>query len=962
MKNATTRLRIHSLSHITIMNPNSRFLSACVAALVTTLSAQAQFSFQKDDKICLIGNSLAERMQHDCWVETLLQRELPKQNLTFRNLAASGDQVSRRPRSEHVPDSVSLLTLCKADVIFSFFGYNESFDGPGGIEKFKQDYAKMIDEYKAKNFNGKQSLKFVIFSPIAVENTKSRFVPDGTKSNAILEQYTAALKEVAEQKKETFVDLFTASKELYAKAKEPLTLNGVHLSNEGNRQLAMVIAKALLAKNVASSPSDKKLREAVMMKDIYWHNRYRASDSNDVWGNRSGLRFVNGQSNGDVLQHEIAMWDVLTVNRDKRVWALAQGSDLKIDDSNVPAALPVMSNIGDKNNNKVDYVDGKEAVALMKTAPGFKVNLFADEKMFPELIKPVQMSVDTKGRLWAAAWQTYPKWEPGKSMEDRLLIFPDNNRDGVADKCITFAKVHNPTGFVFWNGGVLVASCPDIIFLKDTDGDDVADVRQVYLQGLDSADTHHAVNNMFLGPDGAVYYQRGVFIVENVETPWSKAYETSSSGMYRFDPRKFIFSFHAENGPNPHGVSFDAWGYHYATDGTSGNAFQVVPQQNGFKMRVLLNTFVRPVPSSGIMYRTQVPPENQQNFMICNSIGFLGIKQYKLNRNPQNGEVNGTEVPDLMVSSDKNFRPTDVEIGDDGALYFSDWQNIIIGHMQHNVRDPKRDHEHGRIYRMIAEGRPLETHVKIDGEKIPTLLNNLKHPTDQVRYRTRIELSEHKPDEVIAACKTWMKQFDPKKVEDAHHLLEALWIHQQFDVKDFALLETVLNSPEPHARVAAKTVQHYWSGKGIDKKAIVEDVSPFAKSPAPKVREDGTLEVTIATVVEAMKYEIPEFSAKAGQKVELVFNNPDNMPHNIVITSPGAADEIMNAALALGADGFKKDFIPDSPKVLAHTKMLDKNKTETIKFTLPAEPGDYQFICTFPGHGTLMRGVIKVSK
>ena len=80
-------------------------------------------------------------------------------------------------------------------------------------------------------------------------------------------------------------------------------------------------------------------------------------------------------------------------------------------------------------------------------------------------------------------------------MEDRLLILPDENRDGVADKAITFAKVHNPTGIEFWNGGVIVSSVPDILFLKDTDGDDVADVRIRLFHGLDSADTHHSANN-----------------------------------------------------------------------------------------------------------------------------------------------------------------------------------------------------------------------------------------------------------------------------------------------------------------------------------------------------------------------------------------------------------------------------------------------------------------------------------
>ena len=128
--------------------------------------------------------------------------------------------------------------------------------------------------------------------------------------------------------------------------------------------------------------------------------------------------------------------------------------------------------------------------------------------------------------------------------------------------------------------------------------------------------------------------------------------------------------------------------------GTSGNPFQCVPDAKGFTMRELFKKTVRPVPSSGIISSAQFPPENQQNFLVCNAIGFLGIKQYRIDRDPATGFAAGVEVENLVQSADKNFRPTDVEFGDDGALYFSDWHNMIIGHMQHNVRDPSRAFPH----------------------------------------------------------------------------------------------------------------------------------------------------------------------------------------------------------------------------------------------------------------------------
>jgi azurin/lysophospholipase L1-like esterase len=932
--------------------------------------AQAPFAFEKGDHICLIGNSLADRMQHDGWLETLLQSRASDRQLVIRNLGWSGDQVARRPRTQGYPSPEEWLTQCRADVIFCFFGYNESFAGDGGLDRFKSDLTSMVKGYQATNFNGRTPPRLVLFSPIAHENLKDPNLPDGTANNKRLAGYTAAMKEVADAEKVPFVDLFAPSRALYAAAARPLTLNGVHLGDEGNRQLAEVIASALFGAKVTASRGLEKLREAVLDKNMHWHNCYRAADANDIWGGRSSLKFVNDQSNATVLQHEVAQLELMTAHRDPRIWALARGGELNVDDSNVPPPIEVVSNIGGgsrsssaKKEGTTDYISGEEGIAMMTVAEGFAVNLFADEKTFPELVNPVQMAVDTKGRLWVAAWKTYPKWQPGTDMDDRLLILPDANRDGKADRAITFAKVHNPTGFEFWNGGVLVASAPDLLFLKDTDGDDVADVRIHLLQGLEAADTHHTANNFVYGPDGAIYWQRGIFIVENVETPWDVALHSGASGMYRFDPRRFTFNFHAANGPNPHGISFDYWGYHYATDGTSGNAFQVVPAKKGFAMRELLQKTVRPVPSSGIVSSAQFPPENQGNFLICNAIGFLGIKQYRLDRNPADGTVHGVEVEDLVSSSDKNFRPTDVEFGEDGALYFSDWQNAIIGHMQHHVRDPSRDHAHGRVYRMVARGRPLQAPVRIAGRPIEALLTNLESPVDGIRYRTRIELSARPTAEVIKACRAWMWRFNPQKVEDAHHMLEALWLHQQHNVQNRDLLAAVLASPSPHARIAAETVRRLWEMEDATRGGDVVETEAAAIAPtAGVISSTGLLtEVRISTVPEKMQYDVKEFTVQVGHQIRLTFANPDFMPHNLFVVAPGTANAVAEAALALGAQGFALHFRPDSPHIIAATKLVDHGKEEVLNFACPSTPGNYEFVCTFPGHHLLMRGVMKVA-
>ncbi len=922
-----------------------------LAGFASIAPAHAAFTFEKNDRICIIGSGLADRMQHDGWTETLLQSAHPTHYLVVRDLGYTGDTVWSRPRNGGFPSQDQYLKQIKADVIFLMFGYNESFGGEGGLSKYKDELGKEIDKLRAMKPNGKSEPRIVLFSPIA--------------------KYAAATKEVAEAKNVYFVDLFGPSSNLFRTSNDPLTINGVHLNPEGNRRLAEVIAKALLDKEVPASPSLQKVRAAVLDKNWHWHNRYRATDGNDVWGGRSGLKFVDGQSNKDVLWHELSMIDVMVENRDKMVWAKVGNRNYKIDDSNVPPPVQVKSNVGGKSpssnagkEGSEFYLSGKEGLAKLKIPDGMEVNLFADEKMFPEFANPVQMAVDTKGRLWAAAWKTYPKWEPLKPMEDRLLILPDENRDGVADKVITFAKVHNPTGFEFWNGGVLVASQPDVLFLKDTDGDDVADVRIRMLQGIGSADTHHAANAFTMGPDGAFYWQSGVFFHNTHEHPWGPPLRSGASAMFRFDPRQYAVSVHAGNSPNPHGVVFGYWGYHYANDGTGGRSFQVRPEGKGFKMHELLKKQVRPVAGCGIISSANFPEEWQGDYILANTIGFLGIKQYDLKANPENGHVRGEPRQDLLVSSDKNFRPTDVEFGADGALYVSDWHNIIIGHMQHNIRDPNRNHTHGRIYRMIAKGRPLQKNVKIAGASLDQLMENLEHAIDGVRYRTRIELSGRDTKDVIAACKKWLQKFDPANKEHAHHLLEALWVHQQHNVRDGKLLGMVLNSPEPHAQNAAKTVQHLWYVADPTKGSLAVEPVKFVANEPPGVFNDSAdfTDVRLGTLLEQLKFDLKEFQVKAGKKIKVHFKNSDYVPHNLVIVQPGAANAVGEAAIKLGADGFKAQWVPKDDRILESSRLLDYNQQEILEFNAPSEPGNYEFLCTFPGHHILMRGVMKVVK
>src|SRR5439155_8339592 len=142
--------------------------------------------------------------------------------------------------------------------------------------------------------------------------------------------------------------------------------------------------------------------------------------------------------------------------------------------------------------------------------------------------------------------------------------------------------------------------------------------------------------------------------------------------------------------------------------------------------------------------------------LVLNVIGFQGILNYKLS--PKGAGITGTEMDYLVKSSDPNFRPSDIKVGPDGAIYFGDWHNPLIGHMQHNLRDPSRDHDHGRIYRVTYVGRELvKDELTRPGEpnEIKRALGALQNRDDRIRYRARIALSGMPTNEVIAAATKW---------------------------------------------------------------------------------------------------------------------------------------------------------------------------------------------------------------
>jgi putative heme-binding domain-containing protein len=809
------------------------------------IAAAAPLELHKGDHICLIGNTLADRMQHHGWLEAHLQVRHPQHELVIRNLGFSGDELTTRLRSAGFGSPDEHLTLQKADVIFAFFGYNESFGGQEGLDKFKAELTAFIKHTQSQKYNGKSAPRLVLFSPIAHEDRHDRNLPDGRENNARIELYTQAMSQIAAANEVVFVDLFGPTQRLESQARSPLTINGVHLNEAGDRLVAGVIDQALFGTGAAAAqPAGavvEKTRSAILDKNFYWFERYRTVDGYSIYGGRADLKFVDGQTNREVMQRELQVLDVMTANRDRKIWAAAQGKELAVDDSNTPAFIPVKTNMPGKGpGGEHLFLSGEEAIEKMRVAEGMKVNLFASEERFPDLAKPVQMAFDPRGRLWVAVMPSYPHWKPKEQMNDKVLILEDTDGDGRADKCTVFAdKLHVPTGLEFFKDGLLVGQQPDLVFLKDTNGDGVADYRERVLHGVDSADTHHALNSFTLDPGGALYFQEGTFHHTQVETPWGPPVRCANAGVFRYEPRTSKFEVYVSYGfANPHGHVFDRWGQDFVTDGTgnvnyfaAGFSGHVDYPRKHSGFQPYFNQRVRPCAGTEILSSRHFPEENQGNLLNANVIGFQGILQYRYAE--KDSGFTATEIEPIVQSSDPHFRPADVEMGPDGAIYFLDWQNPIIGHMQHNLRDPSRDRAHGRVYRVTYPSRPPVKPVRIAGEAIDKLLDLLKEPEDRVRYRARIELGGRPTDEVVAAIGGWLGRLDKNDPHYEHHRLESLWAHQYQNVVNEGLLKQVLRSSEPKARAAATRVACYWRDRLSDPLALL---AVQADDQHPRVR------------------------------------------------------------------------------------------------------------------------------
>jgi putative heme-binding domain-containing protein len=493
--------------------------------------------------------------------------------------------------------------------------------------------------------------------------------------------------------------------------------------------------------------------------------------------------------------------------------------------------LPLHPNLHGAEPVADDPDDPASELASFQIADGFEVNLFASEK--DGVQKPIQMRFDARGRLWVIGSTVYPQLQPGQVPNDKVLILEDTNHDGTCDKHTVFADgLMIPTGLELGHGGAYVGHGTELLFLKDTNGDDKADERRVLLRGFGTGDNHQNINSFLWGPGGELWMSQGLHTRSKVETPWGLV-RLDKAGLWRFWPHRLKLEgyYGSEYEPqNPWGFSFTYWGEPIVNAGNNSSPIYPVPglvtnRRDDAPPTIWKNGNGRKT-SGGDIVGTSHFPDAWQGLLILG--GYINNSVWALRIKDDGAGFSLEDAPALIKSSSRKFRPVDVKFGPDGALYICDWYNPIIGHYQASFRHPDRDKVHGRIWRVTAKGRPLTPIPNLN--KAPAqLVDELKSPDRWTRRFAKRVLADLPPESITNALANWVQE--PQRSE--HDLVEALGVYQSHEIIAPNLLAKLCQAREPGARAYAASVVGLWADRLVDPLALL---APLVNDEHPRVR------------------------------------------------------------------------------------------------------------------------------
>ncbi len=787
-----------------------RCLSVVAAAAMQSLAADAALEFKNGDRVLFLGDTFFEREVDYGYLELDLTLAQPDRALTFRNLSWAGDTPMGRARASfdwnkpetdwlnHVKEQVSLV---KPTVAFLSYGTTAALElaaTPAGAAdakaaKFTADLVRLMD---AVNAVSGTPVRFVVVGPPLRERSQpgdsNGLSATGFPEDAAVRATDAALRQLAADRHLAFVSLLQAHPVLSGNTATPGTVDGFAPNAHGHAQLANQIVQQLGLKlpspAVGEAPASPLLNAIRAKNELFFH-RWRPANSTYLFGFRKHEQGRNAV--------EIPRFDPLVAEWDTRIAGLRDPQRLD------PAAVQAVNDHIIALKRPTPAPRNPQPIPTFEISPDLEVTLWAEN---PLLHKPIQMNWDPRGRLWVASSELYPMIQPGQPAYDTVVVLEDTDGDGKADRHTVFADdLVVPTGVVpDGRGGCYVAASHQLLHFADRDGDGKADTKTIVLSSFGTEDTHHNLHTLRWGYDGHLYFNQSIYTHTHIETPHGVR-RLNSAGIWRFDPDTFELEIFTKGGCNPWGHHWDQYGNSFFTDGAGGKGLYHAMEGGTYftyaDMRregdsISPGNYPK-FASLEIIHSPAFPADWEGTAVTCD---FRAHRLVRFAVNESGSSFQTKELPDLLRSTNVTFRPIDVRLGPDGALYVADWSNPIIQHGEVDFRDPRRDKEHGRIWRITGKAGNRGTRLAPDLTVKSTrdLLDLTLSHNAWEQEQARVVLRQRGEAKVLPEITGWLaRQTDPRA------RLEALWLNEAYGRPAADLLNQLVSAPDSRLRTAA---------------------------------------------------------------------------------------------------------------------------------------------------------------
>lgn len=826
--------------------PSALFQLSLVWLLFAAVSGlkAGPFELRDGDRVLFIGDTFFEREVDYGHIETRLTAAFPDRNVTFRNLAWAADTPMGRsrasfdwdkPEAEWLKRVKEQVALVKPTVAFLSYGMTAALDlsetkpeeQAAKLAKFKTDLGRLMD---AVDEVSGQKVRFILLGPVHPQAQGWQPAQD-TRVPESLAQVESALKDLARERGARFLSLarVTAGKDARSRTKD-----WVFLSEYGYGLAADAILRGLgdgddesrpLRAAVSGRKSEQKaaelLRSAILKKNELFFHRWRPENWTYLLGFR---KYEQGQNAGEILK-----FDPLAAEWDARI---ARLRDLKHQDSATVTEVRKLLAAGSIEHRDPNYKE--QSLPTFAVADGFEVTLWAENPMF---FKPIQMNWDASGRLWVVSSRVYPQLKPNQEPADAVIVLEDKNGDGKAEVSRVFADgLLIPTGVLPDNeGGCYVAASHQLLHFADRNGDGRADEKRIVMTSFGTEDTHHNLHTLRWGYDGRLYMNQSIYTHTHVETPLGVR-RLNSGGIWRFDPTSWRLEVFTMGGCNPWGHHWDQSGNDFFTDGAGGKGiYHAMEGGTYFTYADMRREGDSITPgnwpkfaSLELIHSPNFPHDWQGDAITCD---FRAHRVVRFKLSEAGSTLAGREMPDLLRSTNVTFRPIDVRMGPDGALYVADWSNPIIQHGEVDFRDPRRDHEHGRIWRVATKTGPVVRKQDLSRLSVSKLLDATlsRNGWDQEQARRMVALKLRSQPEAKSTRQihAWLS-----KQTDSRALLEALWLNESLGTFDGNVLSKVSASPDSNQRAAAAR----YLANNPSSPGAFDQVATLSRDVSPRVR------------------------------------------------------------------------------------------------------------------------------